>query len=93
MEMPSATTTALATGAIVVGGMWANGSKLTVRLGIGLMGYAVGLAIMSEAQPTIAKQMSVLVFLGVLFTWGHVLAYEVGLTRITPVFRPSKQEN
>lgn len=88
--MADTTTMAMATGALVVGGYWAAGKSLNVRLGIGIGAYAIGLALLDQVNSNIAKSVSVLVLITVLFTWGHTIAYTTGLTNIRPVAGPGK---
>lgn len=88
-EMPSATTMIAVSSLVVVGGKWANGEKLSVKLAIGIGGYAIGLAVMAEVSEPIASQIGLIVTLTVLFTYGHILAYKSGLTKTYPAYASS----
>jgi hypothetical protein len=80
---------AVVTGLVVVGGKWANKEDLTVQLAIGIAGYTIGLAVLSEVVPDVASQMSLIVLLTTAFTYGHILAYNARLTDIFPAYASS----
>lgn len=55
-------TVAVGTGALVVGGMWANGKPLNIKIIIGIGAYAVCLSVLSAADPGMANSVGFLVF-------------------------------
>jgi len=62
------TTMAVGTGAVVVGGRWANKQPIDIKIAIGVGAYAVSLAILSAADPGMANTLSFLVFFAAC-TW------------------------
>lgn len=55
-------TVAVGTGALVVGGMWANGKPLNIKIVIGIGAYAICLSVLSAADPGMANSVGFLVF-------------------------------
>jgi hypothetical protein len=68
-------TVAVGTGALVVGGMWANGKPLNIKIIIGIGAYAVCLSVLSAADPGMANSVGFLVF---FLACGYYLADSPG---------------
>jgi len=56
------TTIAVGTGAVVVAGHWANEKPLSIKILIGVGGYAVCLALLSAADAQMANTLAFMVF-------------------------------
>jgi hypothetical protein len=80
----STTNSVVATAAIVTIGKWANDEKLSVRIVIGGMFLAVGLAMLEQGSPKLASRFALLVLVVASFMYVPVVAYKAGLTNITP---------
>lgn len=77
----STTNAVVLTGAIVVGGYWANDRKLSIRLAVGGTVLMLALAAMNEADPGLASKFAVLIVVAALFMYGPSIAKKTGLTR------------
>ena len=75
------TSAVVLTGAIVVGGYWANDRKLTIRLAVGAGVLMFGLAALNEADPGLAGKFAVLIVVAALFMYGPGIAKKTGLTK------------
>jgi hypothetical protein len=70
---------AVLTGAVVTGGMWAQGKGLTIRTVVGAGTLAIGLALMQDSAPQLASKFALLVLVVALFMYGPAIAWRAGL--------------
>lgn len=69
----------VATGVIVIGGRWANGDPVDVKIGVGFGVYALMLSLLTEANPKLAGQFSILVLVMASFRYAVPVAQKLGL--------------
>jgi hypothetical protein len=69
------------TGVLVVGGKWAQGTNLNIRIAIGIWALSLFLAVMNESEPELASKFAILVVLGALFLYGPAIVKKIGLTK------------
>lgn len=58
-------TTAVITGALVVGGKWARGQSPNIDNAVGVAGIAIGLAILDQMNPQLSSAFAVLILVTV----------------------------
>lgn len=75
------TSAVLLTGAIVVAGKWSDDKPLDVKLAIGILGLAIGLAIMNETNAELAGKFATLVVVAAVFMYGPPVAKKAGLIK------------
>jgi len=78
------TTSVVATGVIVIAGRWANDKPIELRIVIGAGAFALGLSLLSGADPELASKFALLVLIVALFRYGPHIMNKVGLTKLDP---------
>jgi hypothetical protein len=79
--------TAIVTGAIVVGGKWADGHAPNVDNAVGVAGIAVALALIRQGNTRLSDAFSWLILMGVGFVYIPKIVYGTGLA--SPAKAPS----
>jgi hypothetical protein len=70
---------AVLTGAVVTGGKWAKGDKLSIDTVVGAGALAIGLSLMNSSAPELASKFATLILVVALFMYGPALAWRAGL--------------
>jgi hypothetical protein len=78
--MDAATTTLLA-GSVIVIGRWVKGQNVTARVIIGIVGSALFVTLIAEANPQLGNSFGALLLVGVLFNYGLPILQKLGLAR------------
>lgn len=63
------TTSAVAAGATVAFGRWAQGKQVDIKIGIGTAGVALILSLLAQADEKLAQQFGLLILLAALFAY------------------------
>lgn len=64
---------AVVVGAITTLGKWANGKTISIDTVVGIVGVAVGLAVLDQINKDLSKAMGILVVVGVTVAHGETL--------------------
>lgn len=70
---------AVITGALIVGGKWADGKAPTVENGVGVAGIAIGLALLEQGSPKLATAFGWLIVLSVGIVYIPTIVKGAGL--------------
>jgi hypothetical protein len=76
--MDAASTTLLA-GSVVVIGRWVDNKPVSARVVIGIMGAALGVTLISEANAQLGNAFAALLLVAVTFTYALPILQKVGL--------------
>lgn len=75
------TTSAIASGIIVVAGTWSEGKGINARALLGASFLAIGLSILSSINDELARGFAVLVLVSVLLRYGLSITKKAGFTK------------
>lgn len=75
------TTSTLLAGTLVIVGRWAQGKPINVRIIIGLIGSAIFLSLIAEADDKLARNFGAMVLLTALFVYGVPVLQKTGLIK------------
>lgn len=75
------TTAAVATGAIVTFGTWAQEKPLTIKIAIGTGGVALILSLISQSNESLAQKFGTLILLAAAFAYLPAIVKKLGLDK------------